>query len=266
MIKFFRRIRYDLMETGKTGKYLKYAIGEVILVVIGILIAVQINDWNEHRKMVQNSETQLQKMILELETTKARMERLTTNKAQQYSYGYPALAEAIANCDSLLKLTYVGITKDHLPFILKSRFFSGRSSLNIQQDVFEQAKSNGQLNTLGSEKLVTAIKAYHARCIRESGYQAGYNAEVLRAINKIENGFGKLLLDYKMDSVKFSPDHYDWLFDQNSKEYQDMQISISLVKEQQEESMKKMLDISKLSDSLLVLIRDELKSTSLENP
>lgn len=38
------------METGKTSKYLKYAIGEILLVVIGILIALQINDWNENRK------------------------------------------------------------------------------------------------------------------------------------------------------------------------------------------------------------------------
>lgn len=38
------------MEQNKTGKYLKYAIGEIILVVIGILIALQINNWNEHRK------------------------------------------------------------------------------------------------------------------------------------------------------------------------------------------------------------------------
>ncbi len=47
MIKFFRKIRYDLMEKNKTGKYFKYAIGEIVLVVIGILIALQINNWNE---------------------------------------------------------------------------------------------------------------------------------------------------------------------------------------------------------------------------
>lgn len=50
MIKFFRQIRFDLMEKNKTGKYLKYAIGEIVLVVIGILIALQINNWNENRK------------------------------------------------------------------------------------------------------------------------------------------------------------------------------------------------------------------------
>ena len=50
MIKFFRHIRKDFMEKNKTGKYLKYAIGEIILVVIGILIALSINNWNEGRK------------------------------------------------------------------------------------------------------------------------------------------------------------------------------------------------------------------------
>jgi len=49
MIKFFRKIRYDLMGKNKTGKYLKYAIGEIVLVVIGILIALQINNWNSKR-------------------------------------------------------------------------------------------------------------------------------------------------------------------------------------------------------------------------
>ena len=49
MIKFFRKIRRKLLSEGKTGKYLKYAIGEIVLVVIGILIALGINNWNSER-------------------------------------------------------------------------------------------------------------------------------------------------------------------------------------------------------------------------
>jgi len=56
MIKFFRKIRYDLMEKNKTGKYFKYAIGEIVLVVIGILIALQINNWNENQKLEKTTE------------------------------------------------------------------------------------------------------------------------------------------------------------------------------------------------------------------
>ena len=51
MIKFFRRIRQNLVMENNTGKYLKYAVGEIILVVIGILIALQINTWKETQKL-----------------------------------------------------------------------------------------------------------------------------------------------------------------------------------------------------------------------
>jgi len=50
MIKFLRRFRQQLLSENKFSKYLIYAIGEIILVVICILIALQINNWNENRK------------------------------------------------------------------------------------------------------------------------------------------------------------------------------------------------------------------------
>ncbi|MBK8515376.1 MAG: hypothetical protein IPL55_03525 [Saprospiraceae bacterium] len=50
MNKLFRNFRQIQLNDGKTTKYLKYAIGEIVLVVIGILIALQINNWNENRK------------------------------------------------------------------------------------------------------------------------------------------------------------------------------------------------------------------------
>ena len=50
MINFFRRVRKSHLMTNNTGQYFKYAFGEIFLVVIGILIALQINNWNEQRK------------------------------------------------------------------------------------------------------------------------------------------------------------------------------------------------------------------------
>lgn len=64
MIKIFRKIRYELMEKNKIWSYLKYAIGEIILVVIGILIALQLNIKNEERKE-RLEEEKLVKILIE---------------------------------------------------------------------------------------------------------------------------------------------------------------------------------------------------------
>ena len=60
MIKFFRKIRQHLLSEGNTGKYLKYAVGEIVLVVIGILIALSINKWNDNQKKLKQEKTHLQ--------------------------------------------------------------------------------------------------------------------------------------------------------------------------------------------------------------
>ena len=64
MLKIFRKIRQKLIADSKFSKYLLYAIGEIVLVVIGILIALSINNWNEARKNVKK-EALLVKNIIE---------------------------------------------------------------------------------------------------------------------------------------------------------------------------------------------------------
>ena len=66
MIKFFRHIRKSLLMENKTSKYFKYAIGEIVLVVIGILIALQINNWNEQNKEQKIVESYLKNLVVDL--------------------------------------------------------------------------------------------------------------------------------------------------------------------------------------------------------
>ena len=60
MLRFFSKIRYKLAAENKTMKYMRYAIGEILLVVIGIFIAIQLNNWNEDRKNLIVAKKQLQ--------------------------------------------------------------------------------------------------------------------------------------------------------------------------------------------------------------
>jgi hypothetical protein len=75
MIKFFRKIRQKKLTENKFSKYLIYAIGEIILVVIGILIALQVNNWNEDRKELLAIKNVLFEIKEDLIQDKAELER-----------------------------------------------------------------------------------------------------------------------------------------------------------------------------------------------
>ncbi len=70
MIKFFRKTRQNLLNEGKTTRYFKYAVGEIVLVVIGILIALQINNMNEARKATIQEITLLKNIQQDIELDK----------------------------------------------------------------------------------------------------------------------------------------------------------------------------------------------------
>ncbi len=121
MLKFFRKIRYDLMEKNKTRKYLKYAIGEIILVVIGILIALSINSWNENRINKQKEKLLLNELHKEFISNKIQLDSvLFYNKRSFQSVKYvrsklPIDLESI-NLDSLAyHLYHLGYTHTFNP-------------------------------------------------------------------------------------------------------------------------------------------------------
>ena len=78
MIKFFRKIRQKLLTENKFSKYLIYAIGEIVLVVVGILIALQINNQNESRKEKELEIELINLLISDLE--EKRKENLSAHR------------------------------------------------------------------------------------------------------------------------------------------------------------------------------------------
>ena len=66
MKNIFIKIRQNLLAENKTGIYLKYAVGEIVLVVLGILIALSINNWNERRNNYQKQEILIKNIIEDL--------------------------------------------------------------------------------------------------------------------------------------------------------------------------------------------------------
>ncbi|MDX8337884.1 DUF6090 family protein [Draconibacterium sp. IB214405] len=67
MLRFFSKMRYKLAAENKLGRYMRYAIGEILLVMIGILMALQVNNWNEQRKIQNDIEETKKSLEQELE-------------------------------------------------------------------------------------------------------------------------------------------------------------------------------------------------------
>ncbi len=159
MIKFFRKIRYNLMETGKTGEYFKYAIGEIVLVVIGILIALSINNWNQNRLDQLDKKEILSKLQIEFQVNKKILQdyKMTNERSMNSNIALMSLIgktkEALSkqNLDSLFYQAYQGY----------ELAFTENAAKNIVQ--------SGRLNLFKDEEITTLLNQWNSlSVIREN--------------------------------------------------------------------------------------------------
>ncbi|MDY2587570.1 DUF6090 family protein [Winogradskyella aquimaris] len=142
----------------KTGKYLKYAIGEIVLVVIGILIALQINNWNENRKQDIKEVEILSSIHESLIQDKIELERVIPSNNR------------IRNSIDVL-LNHI---EKNLPYqdSLSYHFFNSTTTWvpTFQKSAFETLKSEG-LKLVSNKNLRKAIVEYYDTGIESSNWQ-----------------------------------------------------------------------------------------------
>ena len=125
MLKFFRKIRQKLLQQNKVGSYLKYAIGEIFLVVIGILIALQINNANEAHKARQSERVVLKNLVQDLRADSlsfsdnlATLTQINNLHQALYEIGVKGMDSDIENPNLIRRLIYynpIAIKND--PFV-----------------------------------------------------------------------------------------------------------------------------------------------------
>ena len=153
MIKFFRHIRQNLIMENKTGKYLKYAIGEIVLVVIGILIALQINNWNERRmdriqekKFLIRFEAEIYTNIESISTS------ITLNKSRKQ------------RAEFLMKtIDSPQLAENSASYFIRSIEHAGYTFYPVISDnTFQEIKSSGKLSLIRNEKIRSALQQYYS--------------------------------------------------------------------------------------------------------
>lgn len=101
MIKFFRKIRQSLLAEGKTTQYIKYAIGEIVLVMVGILLALQVSNWNQERIARNKEKVLLTELNLEFKENKAQLEEVLIKHRKALKSTDLLIAEFPLNLDSI---------------------------------------------------------------------------------------------------------------------------------------------------------------------
>jgi len=187
MIKFFRKIRQNLLMENKTGKYFKYAIGEIILVVIGILIALQINNWNEKRKIQSNQENYLTLLKTEAENNLKEI-RNTKNEVSEMNMEQIVLY-------NLINIKQDTITEKHLSESL-FRIVSGFYKFKYENSALSDLKSSGNLKNVLNDSLRKYLIALQPLVIEVQIQEDAVIDSRDRVRNYInENGSLKVIID-----------------------------------------------------------------------
>ena len=232
MIKFFRRIRQNMIKESKVSKYLLYAIGEIVLVVIGILIALSINNWNEQKKTNKKELSMLTEVKNALNANKEIL-KTRSDSFNILKHRGKLLQEHLTN-----KLVYHDTLESYLN--IPQRNYSFRLSFST----YENLKSQG-FDIISNEGLrLDIIKLYdeHFGLLKD---QEDKMSDILT--NSIE----PILFKYFKTTLNggLKPNDYEQLL--NNSEYSNMlSFMIFLANGFEEHCQKFVIEIEKVLNSI----------------
>tara|TARA_R110001592_G_scaffold85976_1_gene253780 strand:+ start:299 stop:1087 length:789 start_codon:yes stop_codon:yes gene_type:complete len=153
MIKFFRKIRQNLLSDGKTGKYLKYALGEIILVVIGILIALQLNNWNDHHKQIKLENEYYCRLLDDVKLDKQQIQNLLLLAEERL----------VASNESVRLLLNDNAKKVEIGSQVFLSTKAIYSDFEPNNSAYEDLKSGANLNIISDKSIIKALNHYFNR-------------------------------------------------------------------------------------------------------
>lgn len=143
MLKFFRHIRKSLIQQNKMGKYFKYAIGEILLVMIGILLALQVNTWNNQRIEINKEQIILKNLQSDFNSNIAEFNRIYKSSENCYKSSLKLL-EIIKNESE--------INPTEIETLLNS-IINDFYSLDLNSASIDEIKNSGSLSLIKDSEL-----------------------------------------------------------------------------------------------------------------
>ena len=173
MITLFRRIRERLIASGSVTKYLLYAVGEILLVVIGILIALQVNNWNENRKDNERAEQYMSSLKSDLQ-----------EDLNMLGTGYDvAFTDSLQLMSHLERLKESNVHPDTVKNILLHEFnYNIRAPRPFNRKTYTTLLSTGDIGLLSDEitqHLVQLVKEQDIKTHLVEGISEAYTPTII---------------------------------------------------------------------------------------
>ncbi len=254
MIKFFRHIRQNLIMENKTSKYFKYAIGEIVLVVIGILIALSINNWNEQRK---NSSIEKETLISLKSDLESALDQLNHKIFQNIDYKTrdSILLDVIhfkkeISIDSLESLT--------LGHIWSPGFDPELGTLN---EILSTGKM-GIIKNVSLRKHISTWNKYMDELMEVDNKLAYFDLQVKTPLYSknlaYKNGMSKLINNGSDLGYQFPKSNFEWNSKAllQSKEFENMLSNYMIYSKIQR---IRLLDIKQNINEMIALINQDIK-------
>ena len=243
MIKFFRGIRHKLFNDSKLSKYLLYAIGEIILVIIGILLALQINEWNEERQEHNTLKKNLEFVLLDIQADQEQLKGLKEQRTKAVKFcstivdQYTEKQEIIYDRSSdgfksiLYELKFIrnldGFTKVEKDPLFQTGTYQGlRAKINaykgqINQLIFDEQRLNYFIeeNELKMFANGSFIAIYEHMRVKKRYADPSLNAPELNWLSILQNNppFQAILLRFEDDVNQFLIPHYNKTIEEGTK-------------------------------------------------
>ena len=223
MIKFFRHIRKRMLKESRFTRYTLYAIGEIVLVVIGILIALQINNWSGAQKLERTNVMLMERMQEELQINVDRLQYLDTGyhfKGEPYGYSF-----FMTRQDTALSYLKAGLDEERMIWILSQSTFYAGGRYNMSSSVYQEILSSGRFYSLGPDSLTNQIQRYYQLIDREEHYAEDFNNKARTDWQTCKYGFNELKADFDYRGPEALAEH-QWYLDHRSREYIDLKTAL----------------------------------------
>lgn len=263
MLPFFRKIRWRLAQDNQFFKYSRYAIGEIVLVVLGILIALSVNNWNEARK---TTNTEIEYLI-----------RLRSDLANDTAYFHRRIKyseKVIADHKKAVKISHTEI-KSPLDFSESFKDLELSSeALSIRDITYNEMLSAGQINLIRNDAIKTEVLEFYRQVDLVNKHFDEVNATSIEFMKDFfirSKSFKQFWYNENVvkpwtdEMIEESPD-WQWINDPESESFKSFQFTLGFYSMKQNMFKGYFEDLDLKSTFLIKEIEKELRKRSIEIP